>query len=156
MICNREILEANGVTDLPRTVPELIEICKTLTARGQGALIADEQIYLMLLRTAYLCKPAGYDWLQAYNQGEGTMAGTPAEDSWNDLEALAAVSGCSKADASSQAARRTELMMEGTYAFRCVTMSNMRFMLEADPDMDLLLSVTSTAWNWSWGKPWNI
>lgn len=138
LICNRAILEANGVTELPQTVPELIEVCKTLTARGQGALIADEQIYQMLLRTAYLCKPAGYDWLQAYNQGEGTMAGTPAEDAWNDLEALAAVSGCSKADASSQAARRTELMMQGTYAFRCATMSNIRFMLEADPDMDLV------------------
>lgn len=138
LICNREVLKANGVTELPKTVPELIEVCKTLTAHGQGALIADEQIYQMLLRTAYLCKPAGYDWLQAYNRGEGTMAGTPAENAWKDMEALAAVSGCSKEDASSQAARRTELMMQGKYAFRCATMSNMRFMMEAHPDMDLV------------------
>lgn len=138
LVCNRELLEENGVKELPKTVPELIEICQTLTERGQGAILLDKSFYDMLLRTAYLCKPAGYDWLQAYNKGERTMAGTPAADAWQRFEELAAVSGCSQEDASAQAARRTALMLDEKYAFRCTTMSNLRYMQEADPDMDVI------------------
>lgn len=138
LICNRGILEENGVTELPKSIPELMAICQTLLEHGQGAIIIDEHMYHMLLRTSYLCKPEGYDWQQAYNDGKGTMAGTLAADAWKRLEELAAVSGCSQEDASSQPAKRTELMQAEKYAFRSVTISNLKFMQEANPDLDLV------------------
>lgn len=138
LLCNRGILEENGITQLPRTVPEFMAVCQTLSERGQGAVLADEQLFQMLLRTAYLSKPTGYDWLRAYNNGKGTMAGTPAADAWKGFEELAAVSGCSQEDVSSLPAKRTSLMLEGKYAFRGVALSNMKYMLEADPELDIV------------------
>lgn len=138
LICNRDILEKNGVAELPKDISELIEICRILSDRGQGALIADEQAYQMILRTTYLNRPEGYDWLQAFNEGTATMEGTPAADAWKLFEELAAVSGCSQEDAGAQPAARTSMVQEGKYAFRSATMSNLRFMLEANPELDLI------------------
>lgn len=138
LIANRGLLEENGVTELPKSVPELIEICKTLSEKGQGAIVTDEHIYSMLLRTSFLNKPSGYDWLQEYNAGENVMAGTPAADSWESFAELAAVSGCNREDASAQPAARTEMMLSGKYVFRCVTISNLRFMQEENPELDLV------------------
>lgn len=136
LVCNLDILEENGITELPKTIEELSAICQTLTERGQKALIADEQVYLMLLRTDYLCKPAGYDWLLQYNSGEATMAGTPAEEAWERFVELAKVSGYTPEDAASTPARMTELMISGEYAFRNVTMTNLKFMTESAPNMN--------------------
>lgn len=130
LMCNLKILRENGIEQPPRTIPELIEICQTLTERGQGALMVDDQLYQMVLSTSYLCKPEGYDWLTAYNDGRAAMAGTPAEDAWRTFERLAGVSGCSVEDAGNMPAGRTSLMMEGEYAFRVVTLSNLKFMRE--------------------------
>lgn len=138
LVCNRAILEENGVTEVPRTVSELMAICQTLSERGQGAIIADEQLYQMLLRTTYLCKPTGYNWLQSYNNGETAMEGSPAADAWKSFEALAAVSGCSQEDVTALAARRTTLMLQGQYAFRGVTLSNLKYMQELNPELDLI------------------
>lgn len=138
LLCNRTILKENGITKVPRTLPELVDICQTLSDRGQGAIIADEQLYQMLLRTAYLCKPAGYDWLRDYNNGQATMAGTPAADTWESFQELAAVSGCSPEDVLSLPAKHTELMLNGNYAFRVATMSNLKYMMEADPELDIV------------------
>lgn len=138
LIGNRDILEKNGVTELPKDISELIEICRILSDRGQGALIADDQAYQMILRTTYLSRPEGYDWLQAFNEGTAMMEGTPAADAWKLFEELAAVSGCSQEDAAAQPAARTSMMQEGKYAFRSATMSNLRFMLEANPELDLI------------------
>lgn len=136
LVCNLDILEENGITEPPKTIEELSAICQTLTERGQKALIADEQVYLMLLRTDYLSKPKGYDWLLQYNSGEATMAGTPAEDAWNRFVELAKVSGYTPEDAASTPARTTELMLSGEYAFRNVTMTNLKYMTEAVPDIN--------------------
>lgn len=138
LVCNRTILEENGIAQLPETVPELLDICRTLSEKGQGAMIMDDQVYQMLLRTSYLCKPEGYDWLRSYNNGEAAMTGTPAADAWKDFELLAAVSGCSPEDSSSMPAKRTSLMIDGEYAFRCVTMSNLKYMKESNPELDLV------------------
>lgn len=138
LICNRDILEKNGVAELPKDISELIEICRILSDRGQGALIADEQAYQMILRTTYLNRPEGYDWLQAFNEGTATMEGTPAADAWKLFEELAAVSGCSQEDAGAQPAARTSMVQDGKYAFRSATMSNLRFMLEANPELNLI------------------
>lgn len=136
LVCNLDILEENGITELPKTIEELSAICQTLTERGQKALIADEQVYLMLLRTDYLCKPAGYDWLLQYNSGEATMAGTPAEEAWERFVELAKVSGYTPEDAATTPAGTTELMINEEYAFRNVTMTNLKFMTEAAPDIN--------------------
>lgn len=138
LITNRGILEENGVTELPKSVPELIEICKILSEKGQGAVIADGHIYSMLLRTSFLNRPSGYDWLQEFNKGENVMEGTPAADAWESFAELAAVSGCNREDASAQPAARTEMMLSGKYAFRCVTISNLRFMQEENSELDLI------------------
>lgn len=137
LVCNRGMLEQYGL-ELPQNVPELIETCRILTEQGQGGIIADEQLYQMLLRTAYLCKPAGYDWLKKYNDGSTVMAGTPAADAWEDFAAVAAVSGCTSEDALALPAARTTSMLSGKYAFRVVTLSNLNFMRKSDPTLDLV------------------
>lgn len=137
LICNRGILEQYGLK-LPKTVPELIEICRTLTEQGQGGIMADEQLYQMLLRTGYLCQPAGYDWLKRYNNGSDVMAGTPAADAWKDFSAVAAVSGCTPEDVLALPAARTTSMLSSKYAFRVVTLSNLNYMRKADPSLDMV------------------
>lgn len=137
LLCNRGMLEQYGL-ELPKTVPELIEICRILTEQGQGGIIADEQLYQMLLRTTYLCQPVGYDWLQRYNSGTDVMAGTPAADAWEDFAAVAAVSGCTSEDALALPAARTASMLSGKYAFRVITLSNLNFMRESDPTLDMV------------------
>lgn len=137
-LCNTAILEEYGITQLPQTISELIEICRTLSEQGQGAVIMDDHIYQMLLRTSFLCSPEGFEWLQAYNDGKTAMAGTPAAAAWERFEELAAVSGCSPEDASAQPAKRTALMQEGEYAFRSVTISNLTYMQQADPNLEII------------------
>lgn len=138
LVCNRGILEENGITWLPKTVGELQEICQILSERGQGAIIADEHLYLMLLYTSYLCKPMGYEWLQSYNEGKETMAGTPAADAWEKFAELAAVSGYIQEKSIATPAYRTNLVINGQYAFRSVNLSNLNYMLDMNPELNLV------------------
>lgn len=138
LICNRSILNQYGITDLPENLSELADISRKLTEQGQGAVIADSAFYNMILSTGYICTPKGYDWIQAYNTGNASMSGTPAAQAWDRFAELAAVSGCSPEDTESLPARRTGLMLEGKYAFRVSSISNLQFMLERDSESDLI------------------
>lgn len=138
LMCNTAILEENGIMEPPQTISELIEICRTLSEQGQGAVIADAALYRMLIYTYYLCRPEGFGWMQAYNNGSGSMAGTPAAAAWEQFEELAAVSGSSREDASAQPAKRTGFMIAGKYAFRSTTTSNLRYIQQLNPDLKII------------------
>lgn len=138
LLCNRTVLQKYGISELPKTLKELLEICERLTVQGQKALMTDAALYDMLLDTSFLSKPEGYDWLQNYNDGKGTMAGTPAAEAWAELEHLAAVSGCCQNDALAMPARRTTWLLEGSYAFRASTISNLKYIMESAPESEII------------------
>lgn len=137
LICNKDILKKYGITELPKSTSELIEICKKLNSEGQGSIIFDIELYYMLLRANYLCKPDGFEWISDYNKGNGTMKGTPVEKYWETLEEISKYSGCSQKDSFASPSRKTTLMSEGKYAFRASTLSNLKFTL-GESDMDLV------------------
>lgn len=137
LVCNRTVLRAHGIEELPQTLDELLEICRTLQEQGQGGILVDEELYSMILRTSYLCTPEGYDWLTGYNEGRGTMEGTAARQAWERMQAFAECSGCTPKDSQALPARKTNLVMSGAYAFRVVSLSNVKYMENSAPDLEI-------------------
>lgn len=138
LLCNKKILEENGISRLPKSIPELIDICKSLNANNQGAIIVDSELYSMLLHTSWLYSLEGYEWITDYNAGKTVMSGTPAETAWTTLKEIAKVSGCSLKDSSALPARKTALMQKGKYAFRISNIGNLKYMMDENPDTDLV------------------
>ncbi len=100
LVYNKGILESCGISNPPETIYELLDICKQLTEKGQKAIIVDRALYLMILQTLYLAYPEGYIWLEQYNQGAGTMKGTPAEEAWHMMEEFIQYGGCTLEESS--------------------------------------------------------